>query len=202
MALPIELDLVDVSVRTSPRVLPDWAPALVFEVYDEPIPQGSMRGRYNGKHVVIFSDNPRLKTWRRLVQATAMTAQGRGWQPLSGAVILAVEFYMPKPTGRPKRRRSLPSTKPDIDKLCRALCDALSAAGTYEDDARVVDLISRDRYAEPNAELAHPWEPVSACARIAVWSFDEEQSWRDEPIVPWPGPLEQTSSSFPERASA
>ncbi|MGN7187037.1 RusA family crossover junction endodeoxyribonuclease [Microbacterium enclense] len=166
-------------------VVPDWAPALVFEVYSEPIPQGSMRAMVQGKRAVIFSDNPRLKAWRRLVQATAMSAQGKGWKPISGAVVLAAEFYMPKPANRPKGRRVLPSVKPDDDKLCRALCDGLSSAGTYEDDARVVDLISRMRYAEPNPDLALPWEPVVPCARVAVWELGEERSWNDRPIVPF-----------------
>jgi crossover junction endodeoxyribonuclease RusA len=49
-------------------------------------------------------------------------------------------FTLPKPKSAPKTRRTLPDRKPDIDKLVRSTCDALTTAGVYEDDARIVSL--------------------------------------------------------------
>lgn len=39
----------------------------------------------------------------------------------------------------PKRRKTFPSRKPDIDKLLRSTLDALTEAGVFTDDARVVE---------------------------------------------------------------
>ena len=48
-------------------------------------------------------------------------------------------FLLPKPPSRPKRRRCWPTVKPDIDKLVRAVLDALTSV-VFTDDAQVVAL--------------------------------------------------------------
>jgi Holliday junction resolvase RusA-like endonuclease len=46
---------------------------------------------------------------------------------------------MPKPTSAPKTRRTWPDKKPDVSKLARSTEDAISDAGLWVDDARVVE---------------------------------------------------------------
>ncbi len=171
--------------------MPTHAPAVVLEVYGDPIPQGSMKPvtRKGQSYTQLVSDNPALKPWRERVRHVAMQTQAaasiKPWTPISGPVVIAAEFYVAKPKRAPKRRRIMPDTKPDLDKLTRAICDALSAAGTYEDDARITDLFPRVRYAEPDPALAHPWELVVPGVRIAVWSVDPDWSDADTPLVPF-----------------
>jgi crossover junction endodeoxyribonuclease RusA len=47
-------------------------------------------------------------------------------------------FTLPKPRSVPKRRRTWPDRRPDLDKLQRSTLDALVSAGTIEDDGRLV----------------------------------------------------------------
>jgi Holliday junction resolvase RusA-like endonuclease len=48
-------------------------------------------------------------------------------------------FTLPKPKSAPKRRRSWPNRTPDVSKLARSTEDALTTAGIWADDARVVE---------------------------------------------------------------
>jgi Holliday junction resolvase RusA-like endonuclease len=48
-------------------------------------------------------------------------------------------FTMPKPLSAPKTRRTWPMRTPDLSKLLRSTEDALTTAGIWRDDARVVE---------------------------------------------------------------
>jgi len=51
----------------------------------------------------------------------------------------------------------LPSVAPDLDKLVRAVGDALAIAGVYADDSRIVRISARKVYAqgiEPGASIS------------------------------------------------
>ncbi|MEK6312004.1 MAG: RusA family crossover junction endodeoxyribonuclease [Curtobacterium sp.] len=137
------------------------------------------------KYTQLVPNSPNLHPWRDRIRYVAMETQGPGWTPIDDAVLIAAEFYVKKPASRPKTRRSLPTTSPDLDKLTRAIGDALTSAGTYTDDARIVDLLPRVRYAEPDPRLALPWELPVPGVRIAVWRIAAEASWADQPLVPF-----------------
>lgn len=108
---------------------------------------------------MLVDDNKTpLRTWREDVKAAALQARaehdGRGFP--DGPVRLAVTFFLPRPKSHYGTRRgerylkpSAPmwvAKKPDLDKLCRATCDALTAAGVYRDDAQVVELHAAMKY--------------------------------------------------------
>lgn len=59
---------------------------------------------------------------------------------------MEVTFTLPKPLAAPKKKRIYPSKQPDLSKLVRSTEDALTIAGVYEDDARIIDTISGKRY--------------------------------------------------------
>ena len=59
--------------------------------------------------------------------------------PLDGPLVVSMVFTMPKPASAPKRRTTWPDKKPDLSKLVRSTEDALTDAGLWVDDARVVE---------------------------------------------------------------
>lgn len=119
-----------------------------FEVAGVPFPQGSKK-LANGH---LIDDNPaKLKAWRDLVATEALlakTAARWGTRIIDEAidVELLFRFKRPKSVTRP-----YPSVKPDLDKLERAVLDAITGV-LIVDDALVVDLSSKKRYA-PDAGL-------------------------------------------------
>lgn len=100
---------------------------------------------------VATADNPRLHDWQSLVGDAARRAleQQAELQLFVDAVSLAVLFELPRPTSLPKRVTAH-TKKPDLDKLARAVKDALKGI-VWKDDSQVVEIFTRKRYAEASA---------------------------------------------------
>lgn len=128
-----------------------YGPELRIEVRGVPVPQGSIRSLGTGRPS-IHSNARRLLPWRERVQAVFEAAmrnvavQESGRFPLVGPVAVDATFTMPKPKSAPKRRRTFPTPRPDVDKLLRAVFDAMQAAGVVKDDAQVIDVSARKVY--------------------------------------------------------
>lgn len=119
-----------------------------FQVAGKPQPQGSSRIVHAGGRPTITSDNPNLHEWRSVVGWHAVEAmQGHRLIERPGAVALQASFTRPRPKSAAKRV-TRPTTKPDVDKLLRALLDALSGI-CYRDDAQVVDVHVQEYFAIP-----------------------------------------------------
>ena len=137
--------------------------SLTFTVQGTPIPQGSMQSFRKGNKTVYVPANKNLKAWREAVRAKAYkTAIAEGINLPLGAnktpLILVCTFVFQRPKSTPKSR--LMSVKPDLDKLIRAICDALGNKGLgqiIEDDSRVKLIIADKRYCEgdekPHAKI-------------------------------------------------
>lgn len=111
-----------------------------FRVDGIPVPQGSKKGFVVGRRAVLVDDNKdKLKPWRAKVAAAADLGE-----TFTGPVIVAAVFYMPRPK---TVRRLLPSVKPDLDKLARALGDGMTDGGLITDDALIVSWWIHKRYA-------------------------------------------------------
>ena len=54
-------------------------------------------------------------------------------------VSVKLEFVMRRPKSAPKRTTPPATKKPDLDKLTRAVFDAITSAGVWDDDSQVVD---------------------------------------------------------------
>lgn len=118
-------------------------------VRGRPAPQGSKRGvakikgagadmRVVGIKQIEMS--PHVGVWRDDVKAAAeRVIADTGHAAYDGAVRVRMVFTVRKPKTAPKRRRTWPATMPDLSKLCRSTEDALTAAGVWKDDARVVE---------------------------------------------------------------
>ncbi len=120
-------------------------PGVVLDLFvaGRPAPQGSKR--HVGRGVMVESSKA-LAPWRTLLTWSA--AQAYRSAPKDGALAVVVEFVMPRPKRLPKRLPTPPHTvTPDVDKLARGLCDALTGV-VWRDDAQVIDLHGTKRYAE------------------------------------------------------
>lgn len=135
----------------------DWMGSAV--VYGPAQTQGSKRGFLNKytKRVVIVDDNAKeLESWRGAWIA-AMRKQ-RPATPIDSAVAIKILVYVRRPQahyGSGKNAGVLKPTAPavppsgkDIDKVCRAILDALKMALWVTNDARVSDLEIKRRYDE------------------------------------------------------
>jgi Holliday junction resolvase RusA-like endonuclease len=103
--------------------------------YGRPAPQGSKRHVGNG---VMIESSKRVKPWREAVKQAALDARGLQ-PPFDCPVVVTMVFTMPKPASAPKRTKTWPMRTPDLSKLIRATEDALTDAGVWADDARVVE---------------------------------------------------------------
>ncbi|WP_345784476.1 hypothetical protein [Stenotrophomonas chelatiphaga] len=60
-------------------------------------------------------------------------------------MLVRMTFTLRKPLSAPKRRVVFPSKLPDLSKLVRSTEDALTDAGIWRDDARVIECTSAKR---------------------------------------------------------
>ena len=149
----------------SPLPLPDrlfvWVPG-------HPVPQGSMKGYVRmGKAGVpvaaVTNSNPLLVAWRMKVTGHAIAAREKRDDallfPITGPIGARIDFVMSRPQfhfGTGKNRDVLkpsapayPNQAPDIDKLLRAVFDALTDAQVWRDDGQVVFVQTTKSYVSP-----------------------------------------------------
>ena len=123
-----------------------------------PVPQGSFRHVGNGR---IISANPKLNTWRQTI-ATQIATQTHH-RLIEAPIRLQLIFTLPRPKSVSISRRATPTTKPDLDKLTRAVMDAISLeryCQVIKDDSLVTDLHAAKRYADhtpPGVTILITW---------------------------------------------
>jgi Holliday junction resolvase RusA-like endonuclease len=142
MTLPIDVQV--------PTISAGQLPLLTIEVRGTPVAQGSMSAYVRGGHAVVTDQKrSRLKPWREAVRSTAVDVAGPNWTPIPREQPLRVRIWvaLPRPASAPKRRRTWPvgHQSGDVDKLARAILDALTDAGIWTDDSQVTELhITKD----------------------------------------------------------
>jgi Holliday junction resolvase RusA-like endonuclease len=124
-----------------------------LEVRDRPAPQGSKRGFVNPRtqRVQLVEMSPHVGNWREAVRSEALKAlQAQpGWRPLDEPVHGFMVFTTVRPRSHYRTGKNShllrpdapiqPPSAPDLSKLLRSTEDALTAAGVWRDDARVVE---------------------------------------------------------------
>lgn len=133
--------------------------SVFFFVPGIPRPQGSKR--YLGPGKVVESGSKHLAPWRADVRAVAEAViegdPGALWdQPVQ----VHLAFWLPRPkshfgTGRnagvlKDSAPQFPATPPDLDKLARAVLDAITGV-VIADDKTVVQLAAAKEYVEDNS---------------------------------------------------
>lgn len=135
-------------------------------------PQGKGRPRIGkiGPHARMFTPQKTV-AYEGLIAHAAQTAMA-GRPLLDGAVEVAmpIECAVPASWSQKKQRQALagellPTTKPDVDNVCKAVFDGLNGV-LWRDDVLVVDLRVRKRY------TAVP------CVRVSVRPVSEPQKLR------------------------
>jgi crossover junction endodeoxyribonuclease RusA len=128
-------------------------PRVSFFVPGIPAAQGSKK---HVGHGVMVETVKSLPEWRRAVIAAT---QPYSRSQFRGPVKLFCLFSYARPkahygTGKNagKVKQGAPTfkaTNPDLDKLCRAVADALQIAGILQDDSQIVILEARKLYGHP-----------------------------------------------------
>lgn len=117
-----------------------------FWVSGTPVPQGSKRiVQPPGvkRPLLIDVKGKELKAWRTAIAAEAMQHIHYPQDWTACPVFLFLEFHMPR--GKTVKR-ALPCVTPDLDKLQRAVLDALTRVA-YKDDGQVVRITASKYYA-------------------------------------------------------
>lgn len=159
--------------------------SLTIDVIGDPVQQGSKTAGVakNGRPYLRDSNGKKLKPWRGEVAgsiAEAMSATG--WTTLDGPAEVSIVFYIERTanhygTGRNAGilKPSAPvwkSTMPDIDKLTRAVLDAITTSKALRDDARVARLVVEKRYAD-----------AATGARITITPLDPSPAAGASPVA-------------------
>jgi crossover junction endodeoxyribonuclease RusA len=135
-----------------------------FHVVGDPIPQGSMRAFVRGgKPRTVAGNQGALERWRGDIRSAVRDKAPA--VPFAGPVEMTLGFRFARPKGHylpANGRRPMPELRldapafvagqPDLDKLCRAVLDALTGI-VYVDDALVVDLVAVKRYANGGGDV-------------------------------------------------
>lgn len=118
-----------------------------------------------------------IKPWRDAITAAAVEAL-EGAPPIEGSVSVGIVFGFNRPAGHYGSGRNAGVVKPsapdgpvtrsvgDVDKLSRAVLDALAAAKVFFDDSQVVQLQAAKVYVE-RGEREGAWIRVVRAARDA-----------------------------------
>ncbi len=132
---------------------------VTFFVPGKPIPQGSKNiMNRGGKSWLVDQNVKNLREWRTSVNLKAR----EHWkaEPETDDVGLILRFVMPRPKNhytakgnKSKLWRRYLKTKPDIDKLTRAVLDALTGV-LYVDDSQVSTVYAVKEYCEKESEGA------------------------------------------------
>lgn len=134
---------------------------IIFFVEGVPAPQGSKRHVGDGR---LIESSRQVGPWRDTVRRAATEVMADR-PPIDGPVYLVQVFALPRPkshygtgrnSGQIKRGApSRPPVRPDLDKLARAVGDALTGI-CYHDDAQIVNLCAAKYYVTPSGRLSVP----------------------------------------------
>lgn len=123
--------------------------AIELRVVGIPQPQGNKTAFLNKRtNKIVMTEGRRpdarrnFHDWREAVRlaATDWLDANHHPPPIAGPIMLTIAFLLPRPKSAPKRIIHH-VTRPDLDKLGRAVLDALTISGLIEDDSRVITLM-------------------------------------------------------------
>jgi Holliday junction resolvase RusA-like endonuclease len=123
---------------------------ITFRVFGTPAPQGSKRHIGGGR---MIEASKKVKPWRQAIVDQAIR-DGVSGTALDGSLELRVTFYLQRPKshlgvrGIRSSAPTLPHRVPDLDKLLRSTCDALTDSQVIVDDARIVRIHAQKVYAD------------------------------------------------------
>lgn len=151
-------------------------PVLSFVVYGHPSPQGSKNGYVRGGKVVMKESSDGLGPWRDAVRAMAKKAiaewaarQGRPWEALDEAVMVSPTITMPATKESTKTGAVYHMGRPDLDKLQRALGDALAPVPLRPSDGKSMTAAATRRIRDQLKAQREAHSVLVEDSRIAAW---------------------------------
>lgn len=119
-----------------------------IRIYGTPAPQGSKTAIVRNGRAIMFESSKKLPEWRETILMGATIARSEhGGQTILGPVTVHMTFHMPRPKSTSRR---YPNSAPDLDKLIRAVGDALQESEVLANDGQIVTLVAHKVYAESN----------------------------------------------------
>lgn len=146
-----------------------------FFVPGDPVPQGSwvaFLAKHSGKAMAKPSNEKKLNAWRAQINQAAQKI----WQdePFDGPMFVWLTFRFAKLKSRPDDVWKI--SAPDLDKLERAVYDALTKV-VYTDDARVVMGMQSKIYSDEPGVLVHVAKVTDGDALVIVPKSGEIHQW-------------------------
>jgi len=150
-----------------------------FDCVGRPVPQGSMTASYNRKQGVAHVHHVQgtaLALWRAELREAAANA---GAIKLLAPLFVTIHFGIPRPKFQTELKRgqrivkmeyyyARPAIQPDLDKLIRAVLDALTGV-CYDDDAQVVMLLATKQYGEStHVEITDEIEQIGSALTFGL----------------------------------
>ena len=128
--------------------------SISFIAYGTPAPQGSKKaiGRAKTGRTILVESSKKVKPWRQDVKAKAEEVREAIGTTLDGPLKVSMTFTLTKPASAPKKRTTWPDRMPDLSKLIRSTEDAITDAGLWADDARIVECTASKRYPREGAD--------------------------------------------------
>lgn len=160
---PIRADLVD--------------PVLSFVVYGTPSPQGSKSfgGFRNGK-AVLTEQSKGVDPWRKTVRHVALQAirdwsakTGRAWAAIDEPVMVSAVVTLPSSKAAESRGDVFSYSVPDLDKLQRAIGDALVPTPLRDDDGKGMTERARKQVRERMMADRRKQSVLHDDSRIVIW---------------------------------
>ena len=120
---------------------------LWLHVPGSPAPQGSksFKGFRNGRGILVES-SAAVGPWRERIALAAHNAMS-GRTLMTGPIDITMLFVLPRPKSAPKRTTPPAVKRPDLDKLARAVLDALTNV-VFSDDSQVTSIGCAKRLAQ------------------------------------------------------
>lgn len=143
----------NVSPEPNEAVKSAHSSGLHITIHGHPATQGSKKAFIRGKKIVLVEMDPKLPEWRDAVTKAAKAAAGPRWEAWDGAVSVSGTIQLQRP--KTSKFGNQPAGPPDLDKLQRAIGDALTKSKVITDDARITHWDIRKIWADdkPGATL-------------------------------------------------
>lgn len=160
---PIRTDLID--------------PVLSFVVYGIPSPQGSKSfgGFSNGKARLV-EQSKGVDPWRKTVRSVALTAirewktrTGREWAAIDEPVMVSAVVTLPSSKAAETRGDVFSYSVPDLDKLQRAIGDALAPTPLRDEDGKGMTERARKQVRETMMADRRRQSVLHDDSRIVIW---------------------------------
>lgn len=128
----------------------------------DPVAQGSMKHVGHGR--IIHSNDKALRAWRERIAHVARS-EGVTMQESPNGFRVNLVFILRRPKSVSVKKRPYPTKKPDVDKLTRAVLDALTGV-VWGDDAEVVRVHAEKVYDDCHDDEPGVWISIACVKNI------------------------------------